>query len=147
MIAPNDKLTKPIELHPSTLAMQFTTLGHCLGGVAVFSNRLNLLLQLLLLIALSIHYVYNIYTWRHQPRLRLYCHYNVWFISVDQSKLPLYTILRCSYWHPWLVILEVKNQRSNKNSYLPILIDRCRRHEFKRLQLIAVSKINNNQAT
>ena len=123
--------------------MQLITLGHFLGVVAIFANRLTILLQLLLVIALSIHYAWRIYIWRRNGELKLYCHSNTWLISTDQYKLPLYTVLACSYWHPWLVILKVSNQ-SGKNRYLPIVVDSCKRYEFKRLQLMALSQLNNH---
>ena len=146
MITLNDKLSKPITLRPSKLSMQLITLGHFLGVVAIFSNRLNILLQLLLLTTLSIHYAWQIYTWKRCNNLTLYCHSNTWLISNDQWKTPLYTVLGCSYWHPWLVILKVSN-RSSKKSYLPIVIDSCKRYDFKRLQLIAVSQLNDKRIT
>ena len=143
MITPTYELTKPLSLNTSRLLIRLTTLGHFLGVIAIFSNRLPLSLQLFLLIALSGHYANIFYCWRHRPVLKLHCYSDAWFLSTESSKKPIYTVLKCSYWHPWLVILQVEG-RSNRKSYMPLLIDSCTCHEFKRLQLVAATWSNEN---
>ena len=133
---PACKLTKPIGLNYSKSLIRFTTLGYSLAVIAIFNNSLSLSLKLFLLTALCVHYAYTAYTWKRWLTLKLYCHCDDWFISINDSKMPFYTVLGCSYWHPWLVILKVQN-RSKKKSYLPILVDSCTQSGFKRLQLIA----------
>ena len=141
MIIPAYNLTEPLWLKPSKWLVQLITLGHLLGAIATLSNNLSLPLQLFLLALLSGHYLIALHHWCHRPTLKLYCHHDGWLLSTSCSEPPLYTVLKCSYWHPLLVILLVED-RSHKKRYLPLLVDTCPQPEFKRLQLIAATSLN-----
>ena len=137
-------LTKPLRLTPSKLLLIFITTGHLLCVISVVSSHLPLLLQLGILLAVTIHCLFSIYQWRLWPILTFHVEAGDWVLSSGDSKSPRYRILRCSYWHPCLLVLQVKDQ-SNKKSYVPLPIDSCKRSEFKRLQLITATWLDKSQ--
>ena len=138
MSIPDYNLTKPLKLTPSKLLLIFIIIGHLLGIIATVNSNLPLVLQLCIFLAVAIHCLFSIYRWRLWPILMLHVETGDWVLSTSGSKSPCYKVLRCSYWHPWLLVFQVKNQ-SDKKSYVPLLIDSCKRSEFKRLQLITAT--------
>ena len=137
-------LTKPLQLTPSRLLLILVITGHLLSVIAIVSSNLPLILKFFILLAVTIHCLFSIYRWQLWPILTLHFEAGDWVLSGSESRSRCYRVLRCSYWHPWLLVLQVNNQ-CGKKGYLPLLIDSCKRSEFKRLQLITATWLDKSQ--